>query len=103
MTDDKDLDPIKDADEIEARKRDVYEHENPAPEPEDVEPIKVGIACDRWKAKLFKKRLKEAGYSFERHDLNPEVVIYTVMTTDSIKLQKLIESMNAEAQKSKLH
>lgn len=64
-------------------------------------PQKAGVPMDAYKKKLFRKRLKEAGYSFEVVGaLAPGVLLITVETDDMGKLYQLLEKINAEAQAS---
>lgn len=66
--------------------------------------LKVGIAIDAWKFPVFKKRLKKAGYEFEKHSgITPDTLTLRVNTEDPVKLQKVIQSANDECAKSKAH
>lgn len=65
--------------------------------------ITVGIAIDDWKLKIFKKRLDENEYKYTEHDGPKHTLILKVETESAAKLQLLVESVNAEAAKSRSH
>lgn len=66
--------------------------------------IRAGIMIDSWKLPVFKKRLKKAGYSFEKGDgVVPGTLSLYVETNNTIKLQKVVEEANRECARSKMH
>lgn len=63
----------------------------------------AGIAIDNWKYKVFKKRLRERGYEFTcvLNFPTPSCRLLKIKTTDTLKLQKLIEEINSECQRQR--
>lgn len=59
--------------------------------------MKAGIAIDSWKLDIFAHRLAEAGYQFQQGPgLSPDTLLLTVVTDNSIALQKVVEAANRE-------
>lgn len=65
--------------------------------------MKGAVFIDNWKFKLFRKRLKGAGYTFKvyRNYPSPGVMLLQVETDDTLKLQKLVEITNDECRRTK--
>lgn len=60
--------------------------------------MKAGIAIDNWKFPIFERRLKQAGYSFERADgLTEEAMVLTVVTDNLEALGIVVQAANTEA------
>lgn len=59
--------------------------------------MKAGIALDDWKLPVFRKRLEEAGYTYEDAGApSPGVTMLTVQFTDQAALQQVVVAANAE-------
>ena len=64
--------------------------------------MKAAIAVDDWKLPIFRKRLTEAGYSYQDAGaFTGDTTILTVETNDLLKLKKVIELCQSEARKAK--
>ncbi len=56
---------------------------------------KAAIAIDSWKLPIFKKMLKAAGYSFDKHPgVTDDTLILTVETDDVQKLTVVVAKAN---------
>lgn len=59
--------------------------------------MKAGIAVDNWKLPVFRKRLTEAGYSYQDSGaLTNDATLLTVETADILKLKRVIEGCQTE-------
>lgn len=64
--------------------------------------MKAGIAVDDWKLPTFRKRLTEAGYTYQDAGaFTGDTTILTVETNDMLKLKKVIEQCQAECRKAR--
>lgn len=64
--------------------------------------LKAGIAVDDWKLPVFRKRLTEAGYTYE--DAGPftdGTTMLHVKTNNILALKKVLEACQAECRKMK--
>ena len=62
--------------------------------------MKAGIAVDNYKLPVFRKRLNEAGYTYE--DAGPftwDTTLLTVETDDMLALKKVLERCQSESRK----
>lgn len=60
--------------------------------------MKAGIAIDNWKFPIFERRLKQAGYSFERADgLTKDAMVLSVTTNNVEALGEVVKAANTEA------
>lgn len=65
---------------------------------------KIGIAIDRWKLKIFKKHLKEAGFQFEINPgISPGTLLLTVETDDIAHLHSTVQATNNYCVRQKMH
>lgn len=59
--------------------------------------MKAGIAVDKHKLPIFRKRLKEAGYEYQDGGaLIGDTTLLTVETSNMLELKKVIEKCQAE-------
>lgn len=64
--------------------------------------MKAGITVDDWKLSVFRKRLTEAGYSYEDGGwILPEVTLLTVETQDILALKKVLDACQLECARMK--
>lgn len=64
--------------------------------------MKVGIAIDSWKLKIFKRRLDLAGFPFKKNPgVTDDTLLLTVDTDDPARLGKLVLEANKEARAKK--
>lgn len=64
--------------------------------------MKVGIALDNWKLPVFRKRLEEAGYSYEDGGaLTAEATLLTIITDDVTALGVVVAQCQAECARTK--
>lgn len=65
--------------------------------------MKAGIAVDDWKLPIFRKRLKEAGYTYEdKGPITADSTLLMVETDNILALKKVLEDCQAECGKAKL-
>ena len=65
---------------------------------------KAAIVLDDWKLSIFKKTLDNEGYEYTEVKGPTSKLITLQVKTDSIsKLKPVVERMNAEAQRSRMH
>lgn len=66
--------------------------------------MRVGIALNDWKAKVFKKRLTEAGFAYtEEPGLAEGLLTLGVVTDEVEKLAEVVAAANAECARSRMH
>lgn len=64
--------------------------------------LKAGIAVDDWKLPVFRKRLEEAGYTYEdRGPLTGDTTMLSVETDDIRALAGVLEKCQAECRASR--
>ncbi|MCK5504063.1 MAG: hypothetical protein KAJ10_02815 [Thermodesulfovibrionia bacterium] len=64
----------------------------------------AGIVIDDWKLSIFKKTLDKEGYEYTEHKgLTKKTLILKVKTDSIAQLQPIVERMNAEAARSRMH
>ena len=64
--------------------------------------MKAGIAVDDYKLPVFRRRLSEAGYTYE--DAGPvtgDTTLLTVETDDMLALKRLLEQCQSECREMK--
>lgn len=62
--------------------------------------LKAGIAVDNYKLPVFRKRLTEAGYTYQDGGaLIGDTTLLTVETNDMLALKKVLERCQAECRK----
>lgn len=60
--------------------------------------MRIGIAIDGWKLKIFVRRLTNAGYSYSQSaGLTKDMLFLTVTTDDKDALLKVVVAANTEA------
>ncbi len=65
---------------------------------------RAAILIDDWKLPVFKRRLEEAGVTFEQHPgLSPTTLTLRVMCVDPYVLKSVIVAANNECAASKMH
>ena len=66
--------------------------------------IKIGIAIDPWKLKIFKKVFDEAGYTYDvKEGASMTVLRVDIEAEDTSKLQPIVAKANNIAKNSKKH
>ncbi len=64
--------------------------------------LKAGIAVDDWKLPIFRKRLTEAGFTYEDGGaLTHNTTILKVETSDILALKRVIEICESECRGAK--
>ena len=64
--------------------------------------MKAGIAIDTWKLKFFKRVLEREGYEFKKSKgITRGTMMLTVITDDTLKLQKFVVEANETAAASR--
>ena len=66
----------------------------------EAQTLTAGVAVERWKVPIFHKRLKAAGYRFEKAvgGKGPlDIAVIKVKTNDPLALKSVLESCQAEA------
>lgn len=60
--------------------------------------MKIGIVIDDWKIIIFDRRLKRAGFTYEKHPgVTADSLMLVVITDEKTKLAKVIKEANTEA------
>ena len=72
----------------------------PTPDRPEAQTLTAGVAVERWKVPIFHKRLKTAGYDFEKAVGGTEplaICVIKVKTDDPLALKTVLEECQAEA------
>ncbi len=64
--------------------------------------MKAAIVLDAWKQTIFKRRIVQAGFTYEQHPgVAAGTVTLTVITDDGLRLAEVVKAANDEAARVK--
>lgn len=65
---------------------------------------KIGIAIDKWKLKIFKKHLGNAGYEFKKKPgITPDTLCLMIKADTEQEIASIAQAANNECARSKLN
>lgn len=64
--------------------------------------MRAGIVVDDWKLAVFRRRLEEAGYSYEdKGEVRPNITLLHVEFTDQAHLTRVLEEATDECNRQR--